>query len=208
MKYTLALLAFAIWSCSNQNIATEQTNSTVDTTATHSSFDRERLDSLRQINERRPDSLPIARFADLEVAEAIAYGITKISTGNVFRDRDRSQFYTLRQAEIDSLLPLLLDSNNYVSARNYACFDPNMGVVFYDEAKRIQAYLQVCLSCNNMQINPGLHPGQDHTYGGMSLPARQLMKHFCEQWDMPRCPTRPSPFDFEDWRARDSLFGQ
>lgn len=61
----------------------------------------------------------------------------------------------LTEPQVEEFLSLF---NNRKSYGHYemACFDPRIGLVFYDASDQIVAYLSLCLQCNNVRSEPPL----------------------------------------------------
>ena len=73
---------------------------------------------------------------------------------SVFENQTGKQI-VLTQPQVEDFLLLLNDRKSY-GHYEMACFDPRVGLVFYDESDEVVAYLSLCLACNNVRAEPAL----------------------------------------------------
>lgn len=119
-------------------------------------------------------------FAKVEVFELNGRG--NYGAASVF------QFRTGNYCEIDlndanELLKLLNNKKSYGNSIA-ACFDPRIGLVFYDKLNNPIKYVSICLACNYLKAVPTLEY-RDYVQRGFSLKTRKQLHKLLQKWGFP-----------------------
>ena len=115
-----------------------------------------------EVVERYPKSLPpVDVFPGIPYDKVVAYELNGRpgyqKAASVFQNRT-GKAVELTAVQTDDFLRLINDRQNYGRPEN-ACFDPGIGLVFYDDQSQIAAYLSLCLHCYNLYSIPPLELG-------------------------------------------------
>ncbi len=105
-------------------------------------------------------------YKTLEYDSVVAYdfrgeGGGSITDGKGRLDKTAKNGTTFSQAQIDSLITTVVDTSSY-GGFSAACFDPHMGIVFYNEGK-VVSKIDVCFECNYLVSSETLHAPRYHT---------------------------------------------
>jgi hypothetical protein len=94
--------------------------------------------------------------------------------------KSKSDGTELTKSQVDDFLKIINDTNSYDNSSS-ACFEPSIGLVFYDSTNRACSYLSLCLDCNNIYCSPSL-PGRLDHQDGFSLKTRKKLRRIFTDW--------------------------
>lgn len=104
------------------------------------------------------DQAAVQVFPGIPYQKVIAYELNgrygHARAASVFENRTKKQV-VLTKPQVEEFLSLLNDRKSY-GYYEMACFDPRIGLVFYNVSNEIVAYLSLCLQCNNVRSEPAL----------------------------------------------------
>lgn len=114
---------------------------------------------------------------------------------------DVRQWKALTQQQADALTTYISAPATY-GATVAACFEPHMGIVFYDH-NRVVAHLSICLSCNRLSAVPDIPATSAKRQRldakvtvpaeGFSKQGRKQLNALCQQLRFSYCIDHPSP---------------
>jgi len=109
---------------------------------------------------------------------------------SVFKNRT-GQKVVLTESQIEEFLSLFNNRKSY-GYYEMACFNPRIGLVFYDASDDIVAYLSLCLECNNVRSEPalGFDLERPSNSGFTKKVYRQLLELF-NDWGIPHQHNNP-----------------
>jgi hypothetical protein len=155
----------------------------------------------QSVADRYPKGLPaVPEFPGQPYYRVIAYELNgrygDARAATVFHNQTGKQI-VLTESQIGEFLSLL---NNRKSYGHYemACFDPHIGLVFYDASEKIVAYLSLCLQCNNVRSEPPLDfDFLVPTNSGFTKKAYRQFFEMFNAWGIPHEHTNTHPVKIE-----------
>lgn len=131
-----------------------------------------------------------------------------ITNGKGKLDKTAKNGARLPQLFVDSLIMTVKDTNTY-GGMNSVCFNPRMGIVFYNKGKAVST-INICFECNSMAADKNLPAMSYHTLitggddyivrsprFGFTPLGRKRLKAICSQLGLQYCPKEESIWDKE-----------
>lgn len=152
-------------------------------------------------------------FKDLKYDKIVAYdfegrGDLEIIEGNKLNKSARNP-KELTKEQADIFISAITDTATY-GGNNAACFDPHMGVVFYN-GNAIVAHVSICFECNSLASSAylpaeyyNLHAWEGKNYyqtrilHGFSPAGHKKLKQLCGTLGLSLCPTGESIWENPD----------
>ena len=112
-----------------------------------------------------PHHLPVVhKFPGKAYKKVVAYELTGNHPNDyswaVFQEQTGKKV-DLNATQVEAFLRLINNRNNY-KTEEMACFEPRIGLVFYDTMDNPVACLSLCMNCHNMCSEPLLELGLEH----------------------------------------------
>lgn len=96
--------------------------------------------------------------------------------------------------QIDKFLSTINDTSTYGGAV-YACFEPRMGVIFYDKDSTVVGEVSICFQCNQLSSSFNI-PAEDKFFKkqmsvyGFSDIGRAKLEALCKKLNLERCSNK------------------
>jgi hypothetical protein len=135
-------------------------------------------------------------FPNVNYAKVVAYDYEGIQGGNIY---EKGKLYhsikkeqVLSAEQISNLLDVLNDEGTYGGDVS-RCFNPRLGIVFYDAEGKALAQVSICFECNQHQASPSIL-AQDNTrkvtkMTGYSAEGRTKLVDLCKSLSFSNCGT-------------------
>ena len=96
----------------------------------------------------------------------------------------------LNPEQIKQILALLNNTDTYGGMSN-RCFEPRLGVVFYDAQQKVNAHISICFQCNNFMATPqvALAANFPNQSAAFSEEGRRKLINFCKSLSFGQCGT-------------------
>ncbi len=122
-------------------------------------------------------------FEDNQVREKI---VTKSGALNSNIKKEQE----LSPDQIKHFLGLINNPDSY-GGMSHRCFEPRLGLVFYDAQDKIVAHISICFQCNNFSATPIVANPEDmpEKSAAFSELGRQKLVDFCKSLNFGQCGT-------------------
>ena len=136
----------------------------------------------------------VAEFPGQVYHKVIAYELNgrygHARAASVFEAQTGRQV-VLTEPQLEEFLSLFNDRKSY-GYYEMACFNPRIGLVFYNASNEIVAYLSLCLECNNVRSEPMIDFDLERpsNSGFTKKTYRQLLEMF-NDWGIPHEHNNP-----------------
>jgi len=146
-------------------------------------------------NDNKPKTQNFA-FPNVAYTKAVAYHfddtqareniVTKAGTLNANIKKEQE----LNPEQIKHFLGLVNNPDSY-GGMSHRCFEPRLGVVFYDAQNKIAAHMSICFQCNNFSSTPVVAKREDMPDGSSAYSelGRQKLVDFCKSLNFGQCGT-------------------
>lgn len=125
------------------------------------------------------------KFSDLDFSKVIIYELTSYGfygAESVFKYRT-GNYKVLDKNIAHEFLKLISKKESYNNAIA-ACFDPRVGLVFYDSNDIPVKYVSICLSCNYLKSNPSINYSNNEQKG-FTIETRKKLHKLLEKSGLP-----------------------
>lgn len=124
-------------------------------------------------------------FSDLDFSKAVIYELTSYGfygAESVFKYRT-GNYKVLDKNIAHEFLKLISKKESYNNAIA-GCFDPRVGLVYYDSNDIPVKYVSICLSCNYLKSNPSIDYSNNEQRG-FTLKTRKKLHELLEKSGFP-----------------------
>ncbi len=94
----------------------------------------------------------------------------------------------LNPAQVKNFLTLINNPDTY-GGEAMRCFQPRLGLVFYNAHNKAAAHISICFQCNNFSATPNIARQEDMPNGSRAFSehGRQQLVAFCKSLDFGQC---------------------